>query len=399
MTLRRLLFAVALALPLPGPSAAQGDVPVTPVPPGYGRYCSVLYASGGMAFATGASQEADPCGDLLRSSPGGTVERAGLWSVNGDNNALLHCSDGFLQVHRGTGGIPITTVYNLAGGHSGCVITVSPTALPVFSLPYGRTTPNQADPSSDVRVARGFDYNVYRIPMDVSMFGQPQTPSLPAVSVDRRGRQRNFIGDSAQCAPSRRPAGCNVIPGEAAWDWPMPEGKPITAVADGVVRGARARDVSTFDCGDDQQVEVYIEHQVGTGDYAERFISYYAHMLPPTSHLAAGTRVVRGQVIGRAGNTGCSGGNHLHLSVWRLSNLSGQRFYTFQITPGGYGVNGIHGAIDPFGWAAPRHIDPFGWMFIGQTFNDPNMGPVRNPGAFSINLWRPGEAPPSDWGM
>jgi murein DD-endopeptidase MepM/ murein hydrolase activator NlpD len=178
----------------------------------------------------------------------------------------------------------------------------------------------------------------------------------------------------------------------------MPAGKPITAVADGVVRGVRGRDVSGFDCGPDHQIEFYIEHQVGMGEYGERFITYYAHM-SAASYLAPGTRVVRGQVIGAAGNTGCSGGDHLHLSVWRLTNLSGQRAYPFQLTDGGHGVNGIHGSIDPFGWAAPQHVDPFGWMFLGRTFEDSHVGTVRNPGAFSINLWRPGEAPPSDWRM
>lgn len=381
-------------------SFAQG-VPSTPVPSGYGHYCSVRYANGGWIFATLIGTNTDPCGDILKRNPGGQVERAGLWSVNGGNNVLVRC-DGDLRIYRAPGSKATGDALREASGKTNCVFTVAPTTLPVFGRPYGKTTSSQSSPDADVSVGRGFDYNVYRRAMDVSDFGRQPNPShKDAHSVDRKGRQRCFLGTAQQCCPNPnncRPAGCHIVPGEAAYDLIMPAGKPIVAVADGIVRRARARDVTAFGCGNDRQMEVYIEHRVGRGHFARRydegFVSYYAHM--SKINVKDGDRVARGQKIGEAGNTGCSFGNHLHLSVFRLTNLSGHRSYIFRTTPNNYGVNGVHGIIDPFGWAAPQHIDPWAWMFLGNQ-QDPFLGTVKDPGAFSINLWRNGEAPPSDW--
>src|SRR5687768_1648562 len=70
----------------------EAPPPIIAVPSGYGNYCSVTYPSGGWALVTSPTHISDPCGDILRSSPGGTIQRAGLWSVNGDNNVLTRCT-------------------------------------------------------------------------------------------------------------------------------------------------------------------------------------------------------------------------------------------------------------------------------------------------------------------
>jgi hypothetical protein len=369
------------------------NIPVTAAPTGFGNYCSIVYPGGGWAFVTLIGTSTDPCGDQLKASPGGTIERAGLWAVNGQNNAMVRC-DGTLILHRETGSKATGLALAGAKGKTNCVFTIAPTALPVFGRPYGKTTSSQSNPDSDVSIARGFDYNVYRLPMNVADFGQTPNPSHPeAHSVDRKGKQRCRLGSAGECGEGK-PAGCHIVPGESAYDWPMPKGKPILSVADGIVRSARDRDVTSFGCGSDKQKEIYIEHQIGKGEYAERFVSYYAHMSKIS--VKTGDKVVRGQKIGEAGNTGCSGGNHLHFSVLRLTNLTGTRSYAFQTTPDGYGVNGIHGVIDPFGWAAPKNIDPLAWKFLGDQ-NDPILGTIKDPGAFSIKLWRTGQAPPSNW--
>lgn len=57
------------------------DVPITAVPAGYGRYCSVRYPGGVWSFATLTAANSDPCSALLKSKPGGTIERAGLWAT------------------------------------------------------------------------------------------------------------------------------------------------------------------------------------------------------------------------------------------------------------------------------------------------------------------------------
>ena len=363
---------------LAGVSRPFNGTPIA-VPSGYGRYCSIVYDAGAWMFGA-TPGESDPCTALRKEAPGGSIVRAGLWSEGGDNNVLARC-DGTLIIYRGTGAKPIDEAYADIQGKQNCIVTIAPTALPIFGLPYGKTTPQQANPSGDVSTARGFDYNEFNVPMSVADFGQtPAAYNASAIWVDRLGRQRDYMGSDGK----RRD-------GETAYDWPMPEGKPIVAVAEGEVVGARWRNVASYGCGEDAQGEVYVYHQVGTGVYAERFVSYYAH--EKTIAVSVGQKVVRGQTLGTAGNTGCSGGNHLHFGVHRTTNLSGARSYAFALTDDGYGVNGQQGIIDPFGWAAPEHIDPLAWMMLGQ--NDPR-NVVKEPGAFSINLWI-SQKPPSDW--
>lgn len=359
--------------------------PVTPVPAGYGRYCSIVYDGGAWTLGVLPEANSDPCAQLRKDAPGGTIARAGLWHTQGENNVLARCGSD-VRIYRAAGGTAPKVAYDEAQGKKGCVFVISPAKLPIFALPYGKTRSTQANANDDVSVARGHDFNVYNVPTNVTMFGQtPAAGTTTAIWVDRTGRQRDY--NQTVNGQTRR------VDGEAAYDLLMPAGKPLHAMAAGIVRGARWRDVSAFDCGSDAQGEIYLEHQVGDGEYAERFISYYAH--GSRHDVSTGATVTRGQKIGEAGNTGCSGGNHLHYSVLRTTNLSGRRWYVFQLTPGGYGVNGIHGIIDAHGWAAPQHIDPWAWMALGER-QDGIMGTVRDPGAFSIDLWI-GARPPNTW--
>lgn len=355
-----------------------------PVPDGYGRYCSIVYPSGGWALGAipGVS---DPCGQLRKDAPGGTTMRAGLWSESGENNVMARCDNLFI-LYRAVGAAPIDAAYADLEGQSNCVVTIAPTALPIFGLPYGKTNNAQSDPSADVSIARGFDYNVYNVPMTATLFGQtPAAYDPSAIWIDRQGRQRDYLYVDPADGLTKR------ADGEAAHDFPMPFGKPILAVADGEVVDARWRDVSQFGCGSDLQGEIYIYHQVGTGVYAERFVTYYAH--ETSLNVLPGDKVTRGQVIGFAGDTGCSSGNHVHFGVFRTTNLSGARSYVFELTDDGYGINGVQGTIDPFGWGAPQHIDPWAWMQLGEV---DSRNAVQEPGAFSIKLWR-NEEPPRDW--
>lgn len=377
----RAIFCVAVftCLAALAPQEAKADVPSTPVPAGYGRYCSLSYPGGGWAFATLTGATSDPCGDMLRSSPGGTIERAGLWDTQGANNVLWNCKQG-LGIYRAAGSAATAYAYNDAVNKkkTHCVFVVSPTALPVFGLPYGRTHMFQTNPSADVSTGDLFNYNTYQEAWDVTQFGQTPDPTDPTPLVNRYGQ-------------------ANKNTDEPANDWGMPAGKPILSVARGTVLAARARDVYTEfpGCGPEPQNEVYVEHKIGSGEYAERFVTYYAHL--QRIDVMAGQNVERGTPLGTAGNTGCSGGNHLHFGVSRLTNLSGYRKHNFSVVSNGYGINGKRGLIDPFGWAAPQHIDPLAWKYLnnGKLYNDDYYGTIKimNPGAFSIYLWD-GAAPP-----
>lgn len=358
----------------------------TPIakPAGYGHYCSIVYSGGAWMFGATAG-DTDPCTALRKDAPGGKIVRAGLWSEAGANNVMVRC-DGAFYLYRAGGAAPIDLAYDSVQGQKNCVFTVAPTDLKIFGLPYGKTTANQSNPSADVSVARGYDYNVYNVPMSAADFGQTPAAYNPnAIWIDRQGRQRDYEYYDQQAQKTKR------ADGEAAYDLMMPGGKPILSVADGEVIMARWRDVTAYNCGSDAQGEIYVYHQVGTGVYAERFVSYYAH--ESVIDVKTGDKVTRGQVLGKAGNTGCSGGNHLHISVLRTTNLSAARSYAIEFTPDGFGINGIQGIIDPFGWTAPAQIDPWAWMQLGSV-DDRNA--IKEPGAFSIKLWD-GAQPPSTW--
>jgi len=404
---RFLLHALAIGLglgtlapPRRAAAAPPPPPPVIPVPPGYGNYCSLSYPGGGWAFgALGAG--GDPCGQMLEQSPGGTIERAGLWSLDGDNNVMVRC-DGDLRIYRGPAGAILDDAYNEALGKRGCVFIVAPVSLPVFIRPYGAWK-GQTDPDEDVdQVNFGvFNYDTYYQGWDVTRFGQsPNPPGSLACTVDRLGNQQCHFGTAAECGAlvPPKPAGCPITSQafEGAYDWNMPAAKPIVAVAAGIVRGSVDRDVSSYNCAQSEpgslQKEIFIEHQIGSGTYAENFISGYHHML--TRAVKEGDTVVAGQLIASAGSSGCSTAPHLDFSVLRLTNLSGARSYVFETTLLGYGVNGIQGVIDPFGWAAPRDVDPWAWRYLGFT-GDTYAPGVTDPGAFSINLWMRGESPPT----
>jgi len=284
------------------------------------------------------------------------------------------CDGGAFNVfYRGTGSTPTAAAFNDAKGHSGCVFTVAPTVLPVFVKPYTLFT------GAEHTVNR-FDYNNFNITtMPPSQFGRSTNPSCPsALNIDRDGKQ-NCGSDN-----------------HGGYDYVMPANNALVAVADGIVRKARFRDTTIFGPGNcttkSPQGEIYIEHSVGSGTYAERFLTYYAHAR--AIDVVDGQVVSKGQVIGAVGDTGCSSEAHLHFSVQRLTNLSAYRSITITYRDDGTGVNTIKGLIDPYGWNAPSNVDPLATRFFKGSYNTGYETAVR-PGAYSLNLWKSGEAPPS----
>lgn len=343
------------------------SVPTTTVPSGFGRYCSVTYQNGTAGLAVLPQQSSDPCATL----PGGTIQRAGLWSLAKNNNVLRNCS-GEVGIYRGVGGTAIKQAYDEGAGKNNCIFTIAPTAIHVFNKPYF-LIPGETDANPNV-----FDFNVYNKELNPVDFGQHVNPDCPhSHYIDRTGRQLCM----------------NNGDWEQAYDWRLRKDTPIVSAAAGVVRAARFRNVSAFGCATSTQGEIYVEHKVGTGLYAEKFVTFYAHMSKIL--VKPGDVVTRGQAIGVAGATGCvspPGMIHLHFAVYRTTNLSGHRWLDLTFAETGRGVSSIQGVIDPFGWDAPKHIDPWGWAFLGPQ-TDAYEGNITNPGAFSIYLWRSGQAP------
>lgn len=148
------------------------------------------------------------------------------------------------------------------------------------------------------------------------------------------------------------------IDGHQGYDWRLPEGTPLVAVADGEVSFAGQE--TPFFCPPLGKtvsgLGVSIVHTAPTG---ERFESTYAHL--SRIDVQKDQRVISGQQIGLSGNTGCSSGAHLHFGVYRFRN----------------GDSGQRSLIDPYGWA-------------GSVTEPWSSHPE---GASSVWLWRDGQVP------
>lgn len=381
---------------------ARAASETTAPPPGYGRYCSMLYIDGTWAVLALKGRNSTPCEDLLKSKPGGIKVRNGLWATNGKNNVLLQCLGGGVGIWRDDAFTPIQTAFNAAQGQKQCVFTVSPTKLAVFNAPYGKIASYEPNVHSTVTVSNVHDWNIYDVPVNVRDFGQTAVAGhTDAHTFDRKGRQKCRLGTENQCCPDKndtakcKPAGCHITNSHGGYDWVMPSGKPIRAVAAGYVVKARTRVVPLCDFASatTQQNEIYIRHLIGGNGYGESLLTYYGHM--SSMSVKTGDFVTAGQVIGKNGSSGCSSAPHLHFGVAKLNNTSGFPDTHVTESPGGCGDNSRPWHIDPYGWSAPKHVDPGAWLALGKRYDDCSGKNIQNPGAFSIDLWKSGAAPPN----
>ena len=149
------------------------------------------------------------------------------------------------------------------------------------------------------------------------------------------------------------------VNGHPGYDFAMPEGTVLRAVAGGRVLLAGLE--PPFYCAPKnatvQALVVEIQH---TGPDGRAYVSVYGHL--SRVDVSDGQTVGDGDPIGLSGNTGCSGSPHLHFGVFRQK------------------PNGDYVVIDPYGWHGPG-TDP--WE-------------ANASGANSAWLWRPGLAPRID---
>ena len=346
----------AIAKPKLGAADLFGaGIPETPVPAGYGRYCSLSYPSGGWAFDWGSVND-DPCATMLASSPGGTIARAGLYSLSGDNNVVVRCG-GEVWLYGLPGTQALRTAIDAHRSKTHCVYTVAPRVLPIFDRPH-------AADESKMKRANGFDF--------------------------ARGYTLESNAGTQQSCLNSEGNSCSFN-GHDGYDWSMPAGTTIRSVAAGKVLVARDRDVQSWlnkGCAGTPpspnssrfQKEVYVVHRVGRGDYAEVFVTYYAHL--STMDVSNGQTVTRSQKLGEAGTTGCSTGDHLHFEVTRFTNTAAAYRRPYQVpTTEDYDRTSM---IDPYGftWHGRTNFDPWAWRAYAS-----------GDGALSIDLWRSGQRP------
>ena len=101
---------------------------------------------------------------------------------------------------------------------------------------------------------------------------------------------------------------------EHAVDFPLPEGTPILAAADGVVT------VVYMDSSEGGQEEKFKKNiNLYTNriciKHSENESSWYAHLLHKSQKVKVGDIVKRGEVIALSGHTGFSSKPHLHFDV------------------------------------------------------------------------------------
>mgnify|MGYP001182375206 CR=1 FL=1 len=150
-----------------------------------------------------------------------------------------------------------------------------------------------------------------------------------------------------------------LIEGHQAYDWAMPGGTSVYAVAAGRVTGiinGNPNATCPFTAPQlTQQRRVTLRHTLPDGTVIQ---TQYDHL--SAIQVSLNDTVQAGWLIGRSGQTGCARGPHLH-------------FATHRIAPNGSAI-----PIDPYGWSSRTASDP--WTAAAN-------------GAESITLWRTGRFP------
>lgn len=127
---------------------------------------------------------------------------------------------------------------------------------------------------------------------------------------------------------------CIPLPGASTFhlglDMAASGGAPIYAVAAGVV-------VATVDGTNATAGYVKIRHKIGGVTYT----SIYYHIWKSTTQVKVGQIVTAGQRISEVGTSGVSGGNHLHLEIWK-------------------GEPGSATSLDPAPFLKARSVDLYG---------------------------------------
>jgi murein DD-endopeptidase MepM/ murein hydrolase activator NlpD len=246
--------------------------------------------------------------------------RSVSWSSSDESIATVSSAGLVTTIAPGT-----VTITAQSEGQSGTasVESVDPTAIAAFDRPFSV--------AFEVRTTNYHDHDT------------------PREFVDANGIYLPYWGEPSFLG----------IDGHEGYDWQLPIGTPITAVAAGTVIDATLAGPSFF-CplinAPTSNSRVILQHALPGGVIVR---SLYVHV--DQINVAIGQTVAAGQVIATSGNRGCSSNPHLHFAVNRVTQTN----------------DGTPSPIDPYGWEGAG-VDP--WTQHAE-------------GAASIRLWKAGEAP------
>ncbi len=96
---------------------------------------------------------------------------------------------------------------------------------------------------------------------------------------------------------------------QLAYDFDMPIGANVLAARAGVVKQVK-EDSPDTGLGYGEHNYVFVEHEDGT-------LAFYAHLMMDGVAVDVGDEVQAGDFIGYAGNSGLTGGPHLHFGVYQ----------------------------------------------------------------------------------
>ncbi len=296
-------------------SPPPGPPPPPPPPPAPAPVASVTVTSPATSVLAGGTVQLsatpkDAAGNALNS-------RVITWAAT--PGALATISGAGLLTTITPGDVTVTATSEGING-SATVTVVDPTNIPFFDKPFAGEFP----------VGNFLDHNI------------------PKEFVDNNGIFVTYWGEVHGVT--------DLTDGHSGYDFNMPVGTPLLAVAPGkVVRILTS--TPPFFCpslGHDvsDQMSIYIEHQLPGGIVIQ---SNYVHL--SRIDVTLNQVVTAGQQVALSGNTGCSTAPHLHFEVYKASTVL-------------------------------TTIDPYGWTGTG-----PDPWSAALDGAQSIQLWKAGKAP------
>jgi murein DD-endopeptidase MepM/ murein hydrolase activator NlpD len=165
----------------------------------------------------------------------------------------------------------------------------------------------------DYRYRTSWSRGDYRVEHDDSyVYGLPYLPGLGFPVSQSYNGEFSHHGDSRY-----------------AVDFEMPEGTPIVAAREGTVVSLRADSTVGGPSRKYEDDANYVVVQHADGTFAE-----YLHLQPNGIRVREGEQVRRGQLLGLSGNTGFSGGPHLHFMVAGATADGGRRSFPVRFQTG-----------------------------------------------------------------